>query len=349
MQGRRQHGDVASDLAQAEVLHQHRPQLFQRALLVFAVHGRAGIDHVAQAGVIPGVDGRMFDQHLDDGGHGEHVAHPMALHQLPDLLGVEARGRRQHGAGGARHLGQQMDAGAVRQRRHGQADVLLGRARHEIAQMIGDHEGHLPMRQHRRFRPPGGAGREEEPAGIVMLHIDAGRRGAPLRLDQVRDLGRGEAFRPQPCQQRQLRHGPRHGLGVVGIVALAQEHLGARCLRQIGRLVRCDAEVRRHPDGAQAQRGEERFDEFKAVARMHQHAVALAHAMGGQRPPAALRPSSSRQLSVASPQISACRSGCRRAACTRKWARFITRRDTGATPPSGICAAGPLIWRAPGC
>ena len=194
--GRRQHGDVASDLAQAEVLHQHRPQLFQRALLVFAVHGRAGIDHVAQAGVIPGVDGRMFDQHLDDGGHGEHVAHPMALHQLPDLLGVEARGRRQHGAGGARHLGQQMDAGAVRQRRHGQADVLLGRARHEIAQMIGDHEGHLPMRQHCRFRPPGGAGCEEEPAWIVMLHIDAGRRGAPLRLDQVRDPGAAKPSGP---------------------------------------------------------------------------------------------------------------------------------------------------------
>ena len=48
VQGRRQHGDVAGDLAEAEILHQHLAELFQRRLLVLAVHRRAGIDDVAQ-------------------------------------------------------------------------------------------------------------------------------------------------------------------------------------------------------------------------------------------------------------------------------------------------------------
>lgn len=49
--GGRQHGDAARHLAQAEVLHQHRAQLVQCALLVGVVHGRARIDHVAQRSI----------------------------------------------------------------------------------------------------------------------------------------------------------------------------------------------------------------------------------------------------------------------------------------------------------
>ena len=48
VQLRRQHGDVAGDLAEAEILHQHLAELVQRGLLVLAVHRRAGIDDVAQ-------------------------------------------------------------------------------------------------------------------------------------------------------------------------------------------------------------------------------------------------------------------------------------------------------------
>ena len=48
VQIRRQHGDIAGDLAEPEILHQHLAELFERGLLVLAVHRRAGIDDVAQ-------------------------------------------------------------------------------------------------------------------------------------------------------------------------------------------------------------------------------------------------------------------------------------------------------------
>ena len=102
------------------------------------------------------------------------------------------------------------------------------------------------------------------------------------------------------------------------------------------------------PDGAQAQRGEERFDEFKAVARMHQHAVALAHAMGGQRRQRALaiQPAPAERRLAADQRVPL-RMPARRLhqemGQVHHPARY--RRDAA----SGICAAGPLIWRAPGC
>src|SRR5216684_8265268 len=43
VQRRRQHGDIAGDLAEAEILHQYLAELVQRSLLVLAVHRRAGI------------------------------------------------------------------------------------------------------------------------------------------------------------------------------------------------------------------------------------------------------------------------------------------------------------------
>ena len=48
VQGRRQDGDVAGHLAEAEILHQHLAQLAQGMDLVGAIHRRAGIDDVAQ-------------------------------------------------------------------------------------------------------------------------------------------------------------------------------------------------------------------------------------------------------------------------------------------------------------
>ena len=47
VQRRRQHRDIAGDLAEAEILHQHLAELVQRGLLVLAVHRRARIDHIA--------------------------------------------------------------------------------------------------------------------------------------------------------------------------------------------------------------------------------------------------------------------------------------------------------------
>ena len=81
----RQHGDVARHLAQPEILHQHRPQLVQRADLVGAIHGRACIDDIAQRGMVMRVHRRVFDQQFHDGRDGEHVGHPPSLPPAPKV------------------------------------------------------------------------------------------------------------------------------------------------------------------------------------------------------------------------------------------------------------------------
>ena len=78
----------------------------------------------------------------------------MPLDQLPGLLAVQPLARQQHGRRAARHLRQRVDARAMRQRRHDQRDVVLGGARHQVAQMVADDEFHLPMRQHAAFGRP---------------------------------------------------------------------------------------------------------------------------------------------------------------------------------------------------
>ena len=68
-------------------------------------------------------------------------------------------------------------------RQHERA-IVLGGARHQVAQMVGDDEAHLPMGQHRGFRPAGRARGEEQPAGAVPLHRARWARGRPaLSID----------------------------------------------------------------------------------------------------------------------------------------------------------------------
>ena len=96
VQGGRQHGDVAGHLAHAEILHQHLAQLAQRVHLVGAIHRRAGIDHVAQRGMVVAIHRLMPRQHRQDGRHGEHVGHAMPLDQPPRLLAVQPLAGQQH-------------------------------------------------------------------------------------------------------------------------------------------------------------------------------------------------------------------------------------------------------------
>ena len=132
VQRRRQHRDVAGDLAEAEILHQHLAELLQRGLLVLAVHRRAGIDDVAQRRMVVAVDRGMLDHHLQDGRHGENVADAMRLDQPERLVDVEPLGGQQDGRHAARGLHQLVHAGAVRQRRHHQRGIVLGGAGHEV-------------------------------------------------------------------------------------------------------------------------------------------------------------------------------------------------------------------------
>ena len=79
----------------------------------------------------------------------------------------------------ARHLCELVDAGAVRQRRNYQRGIGVGRARHQVAQVVRHHERHLPVGEHGGLGSPGGAGGEEEPARIVVL--DEATAGASPR------------------------------------------------------------------------------------------------------------------------------------------------------------------------
>ena len=179
MQIGRHHRDVAGDLAEPEILHQHRAELVQRRLLVLAIHRRAGIDHEAQRGVIVFVDRGMLDHHLQNGRHGKDVADAVRLDQPERFGDIEFLRRQQDGRHAARRLHELVHAGAMRQRRDHQRGVGLRRARHQVGEMICHHKGHLAVGEHRRLGAAGGAGGEEEPAGIVVIDrcvIDLGAR-----------------------------------------------------------------------------------------------------------------------------------------------------------------------------
>ena len=103
------------------------------------------------------IDRIMSGQHGQDRRHGEHVRHAMPLDQAPRLLAIQPFAGKQDRGGSPRDLRQCVDAGAMRQRRHHQRRILLGRVRHQVAQMVAHDIIHLPVRQHARFRPPGGA------------------------------------------------------------------------------------------------------------------------------------------------------------------------------------------------
>ena len=169
----------------------------------------------------------------------------------------------------------------MRERRHHERGVGRGRARHQVAEVVGHDEAHLPVRQHARLRPPRGAGREEEPAGVVVSDGRFLNARAHVALDQaVVVVAAGCADGNGDADAR--RRLPRRG-DVGGELAAADHRRRAARLGEVGDLARRLAEVGRHPDRAQAKAGEHRLEELVAVPRLDEHAIALAHAAGGQR------------------------------------------------------------------
>ena len=143
-----------------------------------------------------------------------------------------------------------VDAGAVRQRRHDQRGIGRGGAGHQVAEVVGDDEGHLAVGQHRGLRPAGRARGEEEPAGVVALDRRVGSGAGPA----CSATRASQSASPKPASPiattAECRRRSQRG-GVVGEVGVADHAGGAAGLRQIGDLVRGLAEVRRHPDGAE--------------------------------------------------------------------------------------------------
>ena len=282
MERRRQHGDVAGHLAEAEILHQHLSERLERVLLILPVHGRAGIDDIAQGGMVVRVDGGVLGQQLDDRRHREQVRHAPALHQCPGLVDIEAVARQKDRLHRARHLHELMDPRPMRERRDHQRGIRMGRAGHQVAEMVRDHEGHLAMGEHGGLRAPGRAGGEEEPARIVVLHARHGNGLGHVVLHK-RVVVFAETRAPDGDHEADRRCCLPHGRGVLGKVAVADHAGRAARLRQIGDLVRRLAEVRRHPDGAEPEAGEHRFEHLVAVLGLHQHAVSLSDPLCGKR------------------------------------------------------------------
>jgi hypothetical protein len=55
------------------------------------------------------------------------------------------------------------------QRRDHQRSIRLRRAGHQVGEMICHHKGHLAVGENGCLGAAGGAGGEEEPAGIVVI------------------------------------------------------------------------------------------------------------------------------------------------------------------------------------
>ena len=72
------------------------------------------------------------------------------------------------------------------------------------------------------------------------------------------------------------------GRDVFRKIAMTDHRRGAARLAEIGHLARRLPEVRRHPDRAEPEAGEHRLEHLVAVLGLHQDAVALLHASGGQ-------------------------------------------------------------------
>ena len=137
----------------------------------------------------------------------------MLLDQREGCLGVELVRRHQHRLAAASDHVELVHAGAVRQRRQHERAIVLGRTGHQVAQMVGDDEAHLPVGQHRGFRPPGRARGEEQPAGAVPLHRGV-RHGCarPGHRSTRRHSARSPWPRASPVSQTTLdsRNGAAH-------------------------------------------------------------------------------------------------------------------------------------------
>ena len=233
--------------------------------------------------MIVAVDGGMLDHHLQDGRHREDVADAVGLDQPERLVDVESLRRQQDGRHAARGLHQLMHAGAMRQRRHHQRGIMLGGAGHQVGEMVGDHEGHLAMGQHRRLGAPGGAGGEEEPAGIVVLDGGVVEPRARMRRDRLAHRSLAESALADPPGELERRARRLDRRGMLGKIAVAQKRLGAGGGGEIGDLVRHQPEIGRHPDRAEPERREHRPEHLVAILGMDQDAVALDDAARGKR------------------------------------------------------------------
>ncbi len=236
----------------------------------------------------------MLDQRLDDRRHGEHVRDAVALDELPGRLRVERVAGHQHAERAARDLGQGVDTGAVRERGGDERRVGLGRARHQVAQVVDHDEGHLAVGEHRRLGPAGGARGEEKPQRVVVVdrgRFGGGRRAGNPGRDQilVLDLTRASGADGHDDVDTIVRARDNR-VGNVREGGVVEQHARTAGFRNVGDFRRGEAEVGRDPDRAQLERDPHALEHRVGVARVHEDAVAPADAAPAQRRDARVHP-----------------------------------------------------------
>ncbi|KAL8947037.1 MAG: hypothetical protein Q9222_006636, partial [Ikaeria aurantiellina] len=135
---------------------------------------------------------------------------------------------------------------------------------------------------HRELGTPCGPRRRYEPARVVVFH----RRRLPIGPGTSRhqriQVWSIERTRPHSGEQREAGHGFGHRRGMVRKLAPTQQRAGSGRGREIGDVVRQQAEIGRHPDRADAKAGPHRFEHEVAVLRLHDDTVAKPDALIGQ-------------------------------------------------------------------
>ena len=176
-----------------------------------------------------------------------------------------------------------MDARAVRERRHGDRAVALGRAGDQIGEVVGDDEAELAVRQHGGLRAASGAGCVEIPERLVGVDLRHRLRRTGVLCHQrfVAVLALTRATDGDHLAQ--LRRCRFHRIDVVDKAFFGQHHAGLAGTAEVGDFRRREPEVDRHPDRAEPERGPAAFEQRRVVARHHQQLVARFKAERTQR------------------------------------------------------------------
>ena len=172
---------------------------------------------------------------------------------------------------------------------------MLIQPRHQIGDVVVDHESHLPMRQDAPLGPARGAGGIKEPSRVIAIHIGGHGQGRGLALSDQILPGKPGTFTNRNIQHAgrvfRTASGAMFGEGRIKYLRLAARRSG-----QIGRLWRAQAEIRWHPNRANQPNCPDPFENSVIVARMDQHAITGANAArlqpgrGGRSPRRDFRP-----------------------------------------------------------
>ncbi len=233
--------------------------------------------------MVVAVDGGVLDHHLQDRRHCEHVADAVRFDQAECFVDVKTLRRKQDGFRAPCGLHELMNARAMRQRCNHERGVVFGGAGHQVGEMICHHKSHLAVGQHRRLGAPGGAGGEEEPAGIVVFDRRIPNGRFRMRRDHIADGFLAEPALADPPGESERRARRFHRGGMVGKIAVTQKGFGAGGGGEIGDLVRHQSKIGRHPDRAQTKGRKHRPEHLVAILGMNQDAVAPDNAARGQR------------------------------------------------------------------